>query len=273
MWKLALALQLGKEDRPEIVAPLLDSYEEERRSVAESCIETSLKNYHITTTVPAAIGLEPGAVKLLDLAVRWTPLPGFLRRKIFDTALRIGLAQVKLLKKDNIVANIRRQDLEAIFSDPKKTLSMRFPQLDLSSIYRCGFLQKSKETETDSADSAGFSPRLTVGQRLPHFWLADSVGKHNQKFSSLDLTAKARETEGRTFHVLLIFDVPQSSVKIYERQLLNKFTPMKTIRISDANDMPGDVVFASGEDSPSFLPARFAVVIRPDGHVAWLENG
>ena len=273
MWKLALALQLGREDRPKIVAPLLDSYEEERRSVAENCIETSLKNYHITTTVPAAIGLEPGAVKLLDLAVRWTPLPGFLRRKIFDTALRIGLAQVKLLKKDNIVANIRRQDLEAIFSDPKKTLSMRFPQLDLGSVYRSGFLEKSKETETDTVDSACFSPRLTAGQRLPHFWLADSGGKQNQKFSSLDLTARAGETEVRTFHVLLILDVSQSRVKIYERQLLNKFTPMKTIRLSDANGMPGDVFFASGEDIPSFLPARFAVVIRPDGHVAWLENG
>ena len=273
MWKLALALQLGQEDRPEIVAPLLNSYEEERRSVAENCIETSLKNYHITMTVPAAIGLEPGAVKFLDLAVRWTPLPGFLRRKIFDTALRIGLAQVKLLDKDNIVANIRRQDLEAIFSDPEKTLSMRFPQLDLGSIYRSGFLEKSKETETDTVDSPGFSPKLAVGQRLPHFWLADSGGKQNQNFSSLDLTARALKTEGRTFHVLLIFDVSQSRAKTYERQLLNKFTPMKKIRLSNANGVPGDVVFASGEDIPSFLPARFAVVIRPDGHVAWLENG
>ena len=61
MWKLALALQIAKEDRPEIAAPFLDFYEEERRSVVESCIETSLISYHITTTVPAAIGLEPGA--------------------------------------------------------------------------------------------------------------------------------------------------------------------------------------------------------------------
>ena len=111
IWKLALALRLEKEKRTEMIARLLDSYEEERRFIAERCIATSINNYQITTAVPAAIGLEPQALKLLDLAVRWTPLPGFFARKIFDTALRIGLAQVKLLGKDNIVGNIRRKDL------------------------------------------------------------------------------------------------------------------------------------------------------------------
>ena len=96
-----------------MIARLLDSYEEERRFTAERCIATSINNYQITTAVPAAIGLEPQALKLLNLAVRWTPLPGFFRRKIFDTALRIGLAQVKLLGKDNIVGNIRRKDLRS----------------------------------------------------------------------------------------------------------------------------------------------------------------
>ncbi|MFN2255973.1 MAG: FAD-dependent monooxygenase, partial [Candidatus Promineifilaceae bacterium] len=147
IWKLALALRFEKEKRTEMIAQLLDSYEEERRFIAERCIATSINNYQITTAVPAAIGLEPQALKLLDLAVRWTPLPGFFRRKIFDTALRIGLAQVKLLGKDNIVGNIRRKDLQELFTDPRKTLAMRFPQLDLGSAYPRGFLEESTAIE------------------------------------------------------------------------------------------------------------------------------
>ncbi len=150
---------------------------------------------------------------------------------------------------------------------------MRTPQLDLGSIYQRGFLEKSKKSETDSGSSAGFNPKLTVGQRLPHFWLADSGGKHNRKFSSLDLTARAAETEGRTFHILLIYDMSHSRVEKFERKLLNKFAPLKKIHLSNDKGMPGDVVFAPGEDIPSFLPDSFAVIIRPDGHVAWLENG
>jgi 2,4-dichlorophenol 6-monooxygenase len=272
MWKLALALQLGKEDRPEIVAPLLDSYEEERRPVAESCIETSLKNYHITTTVPAAIGLEPGAVKLLDLAVRWTPLPGFLRRKIFDTALRIGLAQVKLLKKDNIVANIRRQDLEAIFSDPKKTLSMRFPQLDLGSVYTKGFLEGSTPAENEFSDTNGFIPKLIVGQRLPHFWLMKHIGNVKEKVSSVDLAAAAVTEDGRPWHVLLIRGVEQRRLRDVEEQLLKKFFPLKKIYLS-SDDQPNEsVVYMLIDDNPSFLPPQFAVLVRPDAHVAWITN-
>jgi hypothetical protein len=217
--------------------------------------------------------LNPGAVKLLDLAVRWAPLPGFLRRKIFDTAYRIGLSQVKLLNKDNNVANIRHQDLDAIFSDPKKTLSIRFPQLDLGSIYRRGFLEKSRETETDTVDSIGFSPKLTVGQRLPHFWLMKPDGNLEEKLSSLDLSASAVTDDGRPCHLLLILGIERRRLRDVEKQLLNKFSPLKKIYLSGVDHPNLDAVFSLAEDNSSFLSPQFAVLVRPDGHVAWLENG
>ncbi|MGD8676263.1 MAG: FAD-dependent monooxygenase [Desulfobacterales bacterium] len=271
IWKLALALRLEKEKRTEMIARLLDSYEEERRFTAERCIATSINNYHITTAVPAAIGLEPQALKLLDLAVRWTPLPGFFARKIFDTALRIGLAQVKLLGKDNIVGNIRRKDLQELFTDPRKTLAMRFPQLDLGSAYPKGFLEESTAIETGSGDTSKFIPKLMVGGRLPHFWLLKLVGKSTEKFSSLDLSVAAAEKDGRPCHVLLISGIAQQRVNDLVIKLQNKYCPLKKIYLSGDDPRSDETVFAFTGDMPSFLPPRFAVLVRPDAHVAWME--
>ena len=273
IWKLALALRLEKEKCPEMIGQLLGSYEEERRFIAERCIATSINNYQITTAVPAAIGLEPQAVKLLDLAVRWTPLPGFFRRKIFDTALRIGLAQVKLLGKDNIVGNIRRKDLEELFTDPRKTLAMRFPQLDLGSTYPRGFLEGSTALETGSDDTIKFIPKLMVGGRLPHFWLLKPGGKSTEKFSSLDLAAIAAEKDGRPYHVLLTCGIAQQRVNGLAKKLQNKFYPLKKIYLSGNDHLSDETIFAFAGDSPSFLPPRFAVLVRPDAQVAWMETG
>ena len=273
IWKLALALRFEKEKRTGMIAQLLDSYEEERRFIAERCIATSINNYQITTAVPAAIGLEPQALKLLDLAVRWTPLPGFFRRKIFDTALRIGLAQVKLLGKDNIVGNIRRKDLQELFTDPRKTLAMRFPQLDLGSAYPRGFLEESTAIESGSDDTSRFIPKLTVGGRLPHFWLSKPGGKSTEKLSSLDLAATATEKDGRPFHALLTSGIAQQRVNDLAIRLQNRFYPLKKIYFSGNDTLPDETVFAFAGDTPSFLPTRFAVLVRPDGHVAWMETG
>jgi hypothetical protein len=256
-----------------MIAQLLDSYEEERRFIAERCIATSINNYQITTAVPVAIGLEPQALKLLDLAVRWTPLPGFFRRKIFDTALRIGLAQVKLLGKDNIVGNIRRKDLQELFTDPRKTLAMRFPQLDLGSAYPRGFLEESTAIETGPDDTSRWIPKLMVGGRLPHFWLLKPGGKPNEKVSSLDLAATAAEKDGRPIHVLLTSGIAQPRVNDLAIRLQNRFYPLRKITLSADGHLSAETVIRFSGDTPSFLPPRFAVLVRPDAHVAWMETG
>jgi hypothetical protein len=273
MWKIALALHLEKEERPEMIAPLLTSYEDERRFIAKRCITTSINNYQITTAVPAAIGLEPQAVKLLDLALRWSPLPGFFRRKIFDTALRIGLAQVKLLGRDNLVGNIRRKDLEELFTDPRRTLAMRFPQLDIGAAYSRGYLEGSSAVETKSDDTSRFRPKLILGGRLPHFWLLKPGEKTNEKFSSLDLAAQAAEKDGRPVHVLLTCGMAQQRVNDLAERLQNRFYPLKKITLSGDGHLSDENVLAYSGDTPSFLPPRFAVLVRPDAHVAWMETG
>ena len=172
-----------------------------------------------------------------------------------------------------IAGNIRRKDLQELFTDPRKTLAMRFPQLDLGSAYPRGFLEESTANETGSDDTSKFIPKLMIGGRLPHFWLLKPGGKSTEKFSSLDLAATAAEKDGRPFHVLLTSGIAQQRVNDLAIRLQNRFYPFKKIYFSGNDALSDETVFAFAGDTPAFLPTRFAVLVRPDGHVAWMETG
>ena len=273
IWKISLALRMENKNRKELIAPLLSSYERERRSAAEQFIATSIKNYQITTAVPSALGLEPQAIKLLNLGVRLTPLPQFFRRKIFNTAIRIGLAQVKLLEKDNIVNYFRRKDLSELFSDPHKTLAMRFPQLDLGFVYKTGFIEKSNSMATDSEHPGSFHPQLIVGQRLPHFWLYSKDSPPGEKYSSLDLASTITEEHERPFYVLLYYGIAHQEAKVFTEKLQKNYDPLKRVYLSDYRTHSFDTAFTFNDARPLFLPSKFAVLIRPDSHIAWLVTG
>ena len=75
------------------------------------------------------------------------------------------------------------------------------------------------------------------------------------------------------FHVLLTCGIAQQRVNDLPKQLQNKFYPLKKITLSGDDHLSDDMVFAFTEDTPSFLPPRFAVLVRPDAHVAWMETG
>jgi 2-polyprenyl-6-methoxyphenol hydroxylase-like FAD-dependent oxidoreductase len=56
------------------------------------------------------------------------------------------------------------------------------------------------------------------------------------------------------------------------RTLQKKFNPLNTMILSaDGHPLAG-TVFALTEDTPSFLPPRFAVLVRPEAHVARMET-
>ena len=270
IWKISLALRMEKKNRKDLIAPLLSSYEKERRSAAEKFIATSIENYQATMAVPSAIGLEPYAVKLLNLGVRWAPLPQIFRRRIFNRAMRIGLAQIKLLKKDNIVNYFRRKDLSELFSDPHKTLAMRFPQLDLGYIYKKGFIEKPNSLATESEHSDSFRPQLIVGQRIPHFWLYSYDSPSGEKYSSLDLTTIISKEHKRPYYVLLYYGITHQKVKAFTKDLQKKYDPLKRICLSNNDSQFFDETYAFNEALPSFLPSKFAVIVRPDSHIAWL---
>jgi hypothetical protein len=112
-----------------------------------------------------------------------------------------------------------------------------------------------------------------VGGRLPHFWLLKPAGKSTEKYSSLDLAATAAGEDGRPAYILFACGMAQQRVADFIDQLQDKFYPLKKIYLSDNCPLSDEARFAFADDRPSFLPPRFALLVRPDAHLAWMEIG
>lgn len=74
------------------------------------------------------------------------------------------------------------------------------------------------------------------------------------------------------FHVFLTCGVAQQRVNDLAERLQNRFYPLKKITLSGDGHLSDEKVLAFSGDTPSFLPPRFAVLVRPDAHVAWMET-
>ena len=151
-WKLALCL-----DHPEL-AGLLDSYESERRPVAQAVATNALASFHDAVgVIDAALGIDPH-----DPAQGWRNIEqlyaagpqGDERRAAMDAALRT-----------------MDSEFHAHGSD-------------------CGFFYTDgafdQDTEPVAADPLLYVPRALPGHHLPHFWLAGGAARSR---STVDLPA------------------------------------------------------------------------------------
>jgi len=150
-WKLAAAL------RDPRLAPLLDSYETERRPIAEAVAASSLHNFsNHGDLIDTAIGLDEGWPALADL---WSGSPSGLAR------------QAKL---DEAVAYM---DLEFHAHGAENGFA-----------YAAGALAADSDARSLPKDTVTYHPTTRPGHHLPHVWLADAQGR----VSTLDLAASGR---------------------------------------------------------------------------------
>ena len=109
-----------------------------------------------------------------------------------------------------------------------------------------------------------FEPELNIGGRMPHFWLLDDGG---QRRSVLDLPTMMKNRKGDIHHVMLLSG--KNSLAAQDHGQLPNL-PIVTVHVSQSR-LPGKSHFRYYLRRPSFLPASFAILIRPDGHIAWLQ--
>lgn len=149
-WKLALALkskglcrEIGERDGIDgkkrssstgggSAKTYLDTYEKERRPVAEANMRLSVANFHETLQVAKIMGLDYEMANSLssmlssDSASSWAPRA--LRRGFLDAAITVGKTA------SGAIAAARKRDLEKVFSHGE-TLRLQFPKEDLGFIY------------------------------------------------------------------------------------------------------------------------------------------
>ena len=265
IWKIVLALRSKTINQKKAAESLLSSYEEERQPVARLNAKLSVENYFITLKIPSAIGLNMKMLFRLNSLIRRLPELHRLKRSFFQAAMRLGLKQVDWLKSDHPVARYRRRAIHKIFSKAKhQTLQLLFPGQDIGFVYEKGWLFGQKSGLRDYMDPFTFEPGLKIGGRLPHFWLVDNDGRRK---SVLDLPTIMLDSEKDPKYVMLQTGKTQIAER-YLDQLPGR--SIVSVRISQGESAKNDH-FRFYLERPAFLPSSFAILIRPDGHIAWLQ--
>ncbi len=267
-WKIALVLKGDYPFGSNVVDRLLHSYEAERKPVARLNAALSVWNFKQTLNVSSAIGLNLSAATFLSRILAPSFGPASVRRALFQTGMHLGLKQIAWLKSDHYIARRRRRALSHIFQDAKRqTLQLLFPGQDLGFIYRDGIKDDGDKPLGEQFDPFKFNPELIVGGRMPHFWITAEDG---QRISILDLPTRMMAADGGPRYVLLVLHNGEAIKKINETEL-GEFQPMIRVDISTRADAELQPDYIIQQKIPEGLPDAFAVLMRPDGHIAWLR--
>ena len=247
-WKLAAVLSEQADTE------LLDSYEKERRPVAIRNCEESKANFDKIFEVMEALGLPRNGLATLarvksSAALRW--LPDSWR----SAALRLLQAPARraLAKFDRDDA-LKRRVLGSI-SD--QTPHFDRIGLDIGYVYESGALVPDDESPRGLLTSVTqYVPSTQPGARFPHLWL-DS----KRRRSSHD----ALQGDGYT----LLLGNDGSPWKEALRGLGPLRTPMKIELLAG---LCGDDGASDALRDLSGVGPGGALLVRPDGHVAWRQS-
>ena len=165
-WKLAQVLQKGGDER------LLDTYEVERKPVAERNAAESFENFERIFDVVNGIGLDPdGAEKAARLrgSNLLRLLPGFLQKGVMNALNKLVRGRIrKTLSEASQVTKLRA------------TIQDQVPHFDRIGL-DLGYVYESPAIISDGSRTAPtevtkYTPSCQPGARFPHIWLAPETG-------------------------------------------------------------------------------------------------
>lgn len=256
-WKLASVIR-GLSS-PE----LLHTYEAERRPVAIRNTKLSLENFKSVLKIPNALGLPPIAANALRDVISNLPsmVPNALRKGILETGLAVGRAQCgPLLTTDNPIGAQRRAAVKRMCEDPNGTLRLQFPKEDVGFSY-----EPADENGCARLHTPG---TLSVGVRVPHAWVQTTRGV----MSTLDIVDED-VTEPRFTLFSRGFDGEADS--LHRLITVSCSFPIRIIHLVGApTDSSSEAFDAHGVwfSKTQRLGDKSLVLVRPDGHVAWIDR-
>jgi len=251
-WKLAAVLEGRAGDR------LLNTYELERRPVAQANCEQSVKNHWKMDQVTRHFKLTgAGLAKLTGLVTRapfrW--LPDSWQRRLVDFVLRSGRAQTRPLLAEGPRSEALRAKVAAEIPQQAEHFGARGVELGFA--YSRGLVRAEDTPKPVIGDGIiEYRPTTWSGARLPHVDLqrdGTRASVHtllNQRDFLLLCAAKAGDDWRR--HLASQRLAPGLSVRVDALELAG--TP-------ENSGLNWERLFEVGE--------RGAVLVRPDGHVAW----
>jgi hypothetical protein len=156
-WKLAWAYT---NEHP--IQNVLESYEQERRSIAQQNAALSLRNYQRLLEVTKSCYLNEQHPTILTKVLDHSPLPLAARQGIFRTSLQAALFPLSWLAQPNSLYTLHiRSNLERILR-AGAGLPLLFPEYELGFSYGTHGQRMSKKSDTWAA-----KPHVEVGELFP----------------------------------------------------------------------------------------------------------
>ncbi|MFN2377612.1 MAG: FAD-dependent monooxygenase [Candidatus Binatia bacterium] len=236
-WKLAAVL------RQQAGEGLLDSYEEERRPVAQGNCDQSLRNAMRMMEVDAVLGVstlapvDPEAVMSGD-----------------ETRLDYGM------DGDGDAARAKREAVHEVIQAQAEHFD--FGGLDLGFRYETGALV-ADGSEAPPLDVRVYTPAARPGSRLPHAWLR----RRDRRVSTHDVAGGGRFT-------LLTGPKGEAWIRAARELVRRAGFELDIAVIAPAGAEAGDYADDTGAWAlTSGIRSDGAILVRPDGHVAWRQAG
>ncbi|BBX96237.1 FAD-dependent monooxygenase [Mycobacterium lacus] len=235
-------------------AALLDTYDPERRPVVERFAQQSVRNYFRLDEVTAPLGITNRAMCRATEAVASPPLawlPDRLLGLACDRATKMQTKRTRMLLAGDARARRLRTQIAALI--PGQLEHFVFQGLEFGYTYRGPLIApESGETPPDQSTIVTYRPTTRPGARLPHA----SVLHEGRPVSVHDTLC----SEGLT---LFTASAPQWTAALRKQQ------HPATLPV-----MVRDLAAAEPRDQGHLLALfevgrQGAVLVRPDGHVAW----
>jgi 2,4-dichlorophenol 6-monooxygenase len=247
-WKITAIINGPADDA------LLDTYDPERRPVVERFAEQSVKNFFRLDEVTAPLGITNRAICKATQAVARPPLswlPGRLLGLACDRATRLQTRRTKVLLGGG--ARARRLRAQIAAAIPGQLEHFVFQGLEFGYIYRGPLIAAGTEdTPLEQSDIVTYRPTTRPGARLPHA----SVLHEGRPVPIHDILCP----DGLT---LLTSSAPQWSSAL-RRQRHSAVLPIVVTCLAAADPRDHGELLALFE-----IGHQGAVLVRPDGHVAW----
>ena len=253
-WKLAAVLKGAAGSN------LLETYEQERRPVAKANLEHSQRNFENMSDILRVVGLDLRHLQRLQgiqNAMPFRQLPQRWQRTMLNVGLRIALGRLLLFAGDDERGAKARQEFSQRISGQMS--HYRFLGLDLGFTYERGAFIAELTPKPQAIDPiADYRPTTWPSARLPHLW----VEKSGVRISIHDALA-------RNGFTLLTHTTGSQTWRLALAAIDEKFRAFvrclaigreRGTDLSDASKAWVDL---------SEVEPNGAVLVRPDGHVAW----
>lgn len=240
-WKLAAVLRGAP-------AELLDTYEAERRPVVQAFAEQSVANHFLLDRVTSKVGVTNRSLQQATVGLRRPPLswlPDRAAVPLVEWLTARQMSRTAVLTKPGPRGDRARQHMASTIPDQLEHFVST--GLELGYQYRSGLVDHTAPM-VSLADVTRYEPTTEPGARMPHVLVtspAGDVGVH----ADLPLDA-----------LTLVSPDPEGWAEVLDASDHGVALRVRSLAVGASRDGAIDLLDVG---------RRGAVLVRPDGHVAW----